>query len=112
MKYNVWYMKPDTFMFLIHGYQFAKDKGVVPNSFEDLERTHVHLKDEEAENLEDLFVKMQGENWSPNGEARPLIEEKGLAHTSMSVGDVAVCDDGVYFCDNVGWKQLTSWEGR
>lgn len=33
---------------------------------------------------------MQGENWSPNGEARDLIRSLGLHHTSMSVGDVLV----------------------
>jgi hypothetical protein len=31
---------------------------------------------------------MQGEVWSPNGEARELILSKGLEHTSMTVGDV------------------------
>lgn len=35
---------------------------------------------------------MQGENWSPNGEARSLIEEKGLIHTSMSMGDIVQID--------------------
>lgn len=41
-----------------------------------------------AEDLEEVYYAMQGEVWSPNGEARPLIEGLGLRHTSMSVGDV------------------------
>jgi hypothetical protein len=46
------------------------------------------VKTIEAESLEDVFEKMQGENWSPNGEARELILSLGLTHTSMMVGDV------------------------
>lgn len=38
--------------------------------------------------LEEVFQKMQGENWSPNGEARPIIAALGLHHTSMSTGDL------------------------
>jgi hypothetical protein len=37
-----------------------------------------------------LWRKYQGEVWSPNGEAAPLVEALGLSHTSMSVGDVIV----------------------
>lgn len=43
-----------------------------------------------ADNKEQVFQRMQGEVWSPNGEARDLIQELGLVHTSMSVGDVVV----------------------
>lgn len=41
-----------------------------------------------ARDLEDVFCRMQAENWSPDGEARTLILERGLMHTSMSVGDL------------------------
>jgi hypothetical protein len=59
------------------------------------------------EDLEDIYRFYQGENWSPNGEARDLIESKGLHHTSLSVGDVVELDDGSrYICDNVGWNKL------
>jgi hypothetical protein len=63
-----------------------------------LDATHVHLMDLELPGgevqLERVFHHMQGEMWSPNGEARPLIEAKGLQHTSMSVGDVVVMPRG------------------
>lgn len=86
MKYRVYYMKPD----------FFRDGcfGRKPN-IDDLEATHVFLKETEASHLEALFGQMQGEVWSPNGEARPLIEARGLQHTSMSVGDVAVDPNGL-----------------
>jgi hypothetical protein len=100
-KYEVWYMKPEWFRDGIFGGE--------PNGY-DLAKTHVHLKDIEVEagngELERVWIAMQGENWSPNGEARPLVEEKGLRHTSMSVGDVAVCVDSgeVFLVAGVGFK--------
>jgi len=45
------------------------------------------VKEIEAKSLEDVFHRMQGENWSPNGEARNLLSSLGIQHTSMSVGD-------------------------
>jgi hypothetical protein len=61
----------------------------------------------EANHLDEVFTKMQGEIWSPNGEARELIQSKGLSHTSMSVGDLVVDDQGiVQLVDNFGWKNL------
>jgi hypothetical protein len=58
-----------------------------------------------------LFGALQGEFWSPNGEARSLIKRSGLHHTSMSVGDVLVYHkpDGsleVWRCVDFGWRQL------
>lgn len=50
---------------------------------------------------------MQGEIWSPNGEARALIQQKGLQHTSMSVDDIIVDEEGhVYIVDAIGFREL------
>ena len=50
---------------------------------------------------------MQGEAWSPNGEARELIVSLGLHHTSMSIGDVVQDDDSAYWmCAHLGWQRL------
>jgi hypothetical protein len=85
MKYKVYYMRPEWFRDGIMG-----DKPDPSN----LDATHIFLQEVEKDNLDALWAYMQGENWSPNGEARPLIEAKGLRHTSMSVGDVAVDEEG------------------
>jgi hypothetical protein len=70
-----------------------------------LQETHVHLTTVEAEGRSDAWLKMQGENWSPHGEARPLIEMLDLTHTSMSVGDVLRDEEGVYWeCIDLGWR--------
>lgn len=89
--YKVWYRKDPTFR---TDYILTEDM---------IKRTHTLVGKTVAHNLEDLFVKMQGENWSPNGEARPLIERLNLHHTSMSVGDVAECGEQFWQVDFSGW---------
>lgn len=86
MKYQVWYMKPEHFRDGIFG--DAKFTGA------NLSETHVFLKEVETDGLGAVYGAMQGEVWSPNGEARELIRSKGLEHTSMCIGDVAVDDVG------------------
>jgi len=58
-----------------------------------------------------LYGALQGDFWSPNGEARELILSKGLSHTSMSVGDVLVVQHPdrateTWMCASTGWRQL------
>ncbi|MGD1527046.1 hypothetical protein [Vibrio harveyi] len=53
---------------------------------------------------ETMFSLMQGENWSPQGEARDFIQGKGLQHTSMSVGDIIKAGGKHYFVDMVGFS--------
>jgi hypothetical protein len=65
----------------------------------ELEKTHVFLCETEARDLDHVFYNMQGEIWSPNGEARELIQSKGLRHTSMSVGDVIELDGSYWLPD-------------
>ena len=52
------------------------------------DKKYVLLMQLEAENLEDAYIQMQGENWSPNGEAKDIIKKFGLSHTSMMVRDI------------------------
>ncbi len=86
---EVWYMRPECFR--SHG-SFG-DKPDPKN----LEATHILLGKVGSgpsdvipltpTDLEDLWVKLQGEFWSPNGEANAMIRALGLRHTSISVGD-------------------------
>lgn len=77
---------------------FMDEEGAkTPQNLEELEKTHVKIGTVDADSFEDVFVMMQGEVWSPEGEARGLIEEaEDVWHTSMSVGDVIF--DRKYFC--------------
>lgn len=107
MRFQVWYMKPEFFRDGIMGHKWLVERNQVPD-LTNLEKTHVLLREIEAGGLEDAFRIQQGEIWSPNGEARPLIEEKGLRHTSMSVGDIIRYPDtgSVWIVDSVGFEYL------
>jgi len=100
--FYVWYMKPDWFR--------KGSLGGLPDAT-NLEASHTFLKSIKADNLEDVFMQMQGDFWSPNGEAMPLIEQKGLMHTSMSVGDLAIehspAGVTVWMVASVGWKKVS-----
>jgi len=74
-----------------------------------LEKTHVLLGKINESNLETIFCKMQGENWSPNGEAFGLILSKGLKHTSMTAGDVVKIKDKYFLCTMFSWLE---WESK
>jgi hypothetical protein len=74
----------------------------------DLTKTHVFLKLIEGRKPEDVYFKMQGESWSPTGEAREFVASKGVQHTSMSVGDIVVdynCRVG-FILDRMGFRFL------
>ncbi len=61
-----------------------------------------------AIDMDAVYYFMQGEIWSPNGEAKDLIRSLGLSHTSMSIGDV-VCDveTGEHFMAvSYGWQRV------
>lgn len=79
-------------------------------SLADLPNTHVAVKDVEAPDLDAVLTMMQVEVWSPNGEARDLIERIGLSHTSMNIGDVVSGPSGMWLCTSSSqgnWINLT-----
>lgn len=100
MKYAAYYAKEPTFM---------EDADLIIG---DLANTHVRVRELEADSLENAYMLSQGEMWSPNGEARGLIQSLGLHHTSMSVGDVLVTLNGkgesvrYYQVANTGFKEV------
>jgi len=71
-----------------------------------LTATHALLGTVNGTDPEELFYALQGEIWSPKGEARQLVLGKGLHHTSMSVGDVLVIDDQTLRCEGCGFRAL------
>lgn len=56
----------------------------------DLKKNFRYVTTIKADTIEQVFSRMQTENWSPKGEARELIASLGLVHTSMSVGDIVI----------------------
>jgi hypothetical protein len=94
MRYRVYYAREPT---------FVDD----PVDVERIDQTHVFVREVEARTPDDAYTQMQGENWSPNGEARPLIERLGVHHTSMSVGDLLRDASDTYWqCLVFGWREI------
>jgi hypothetical protein len=73
-------------------------------------QSYEKVREFDAKDLDDAYYMMQGEIWSPNGEARFLIKCLGLSHTSMSVGDFI--EDTFHGCfykvDSFGFKKYDS----
>lgn len=106
---EVWYANRDAFRDLSMGLNFALKRGVpIPTSRELLTQTHHRLGVVDETDLEEVFMMMQGERWSPEGQAAGLIRRLGLSHTSMSIGDVVVLPNGkIFMVDSAGFKLLS-----
>ena len=104
---EIWYAHPDVARDL-HIATMVEEEGedLIPETYEDLSDTHVHLGSVAETDLETIFRLMQGLFWSPQGEARALIEKKGLIHTSMNVGDVIVVDGVMHMVESMGFSRL------
>ena len=86
---------------------YALDMREEPTITSLLTGSHKYLFTIRADDMNDVFYKMQGHVWSPNGEAQGLIAGLGLTHTSMSINDVIVTrDDGVWIVKDIGFKQI------
>jgi hypothetical protein len=102
---EVWYQRAISF----HGFTTGDDPPF-ELAADDLERTHVRLgvvayPDGTLPHLEWLWKELQGEFYSSEGEARPLIAAAGLHHTSMSTGDLFVLpDDDAFVVAFVGFR--------
>jgi len=58
-----------------------------------LNKTHVLVGTIKSKDLDEVWGMMQGDFWSPEGQANTMINKLGLRHTSMSVGDIIAIDD-------------------
>jgi hypothetical protein len=103
---EVWYMNPAYFREGIMGLDFARKHGTTPDP-SNLSATHILLGKVKETKPERLHGMLQGERWSPNGEARSLVKKKGLKHTSMSMGDVVKIGNRVFSVDRVGFSRLS-----
>lgn len=102
---EVWYAKNPVFRCNLN-FVDASDLAKTHTRLQKLDNIIIPSDYTDIDICQEIFIDMQGENWSPNGEANELIESLGLYHTSMSVGDVIVIDGIGYMCDSFGWKKL------
>lgn len=113
---KIWYYKDEFSRDACMGREFCEKHGFFKIDINDLTKTHVllggiktstnYLPGEDMVQLEDVFTWMQGEVWSPNGEAREFIRGLGISHTSMSVGDIVETPKGIFLVDRVGFIKL------
>jgi hypothetical protein len=110
---RIWYSHPD-WEGQFNGIEMLEKFGIALPTPKNIWDSHVKLGSVsgaagryDASALEAIFAVMQGENWSPGGEARDLIINKGLRHTSMSVGDIIQPPDGtLWYVDSWGFKKI------
>ena len=73
----------------------------------DLDNTHTRIGRVNETDLSEIFNMMQGEVWSPNGEANTMPAMSKTGHTSMSMGDVIMLPNGsIYMVDFSGFTNL------
>ena len=103
---EIWYMRPESSRTFSAGARLLKEMGNVP-TYDTLGYTHVLLGSIKETDKNKISVVMQGENWSPNGEARQLILDKGLTHTSLMMGDIVYMNNVMYLVDFIGYSELS-----
>jgi tRNA A-37 threonylcarbamoyl transferase component Bud32 len=102
---EIWYMKREAFRKWNMGPLFADAPLPTPTTT-DLSKDHVLLGWIKEKQLGPIFEMLQGEMWSPGGEANSFIRSKGTAHTSMSVGDIIVVGGKGWMVDGSGFAEL------
>jgi hypothetical protein len=102
---KIWYVKKEWSRVFCFGPTGAAEQGIkfCPGG---PAPTHQLLGEIVGADLNVLFNVLQGENWSPNGEARDLVRDIG--HTSISVGDVIEKDGEYWMVDNFGFTKVIS----
>lgn len=102
---EIWYWLDDNARDFMMGYDFLKKQGVEVTP-ETIPTTHALIGRIRETDPEKIFAMMQGESWSPEGQARDMIKKSGTGHTSMSVGDVIRIGDKWMMVDRYGFKDI------
>ena len=95
---EIWYMQPSSFTRFIMGSEKPTIK--------DLKKTHILLGKIKETNPRKLYKALQGDFWSPNGEASQFIQGLKLQHTSMSIGDVFKFGNKHYVIAPAGFEEI------
>jgi len=106
---KVWYVKDEFSRALSMGIKFAVEvEGNDIVDLNNLEKTHVMIGSMAGNPEYDAYTYggyLQGEYWSPNGEARDLIRSFGLYSTSFERGDILQIGDKFYTWSGMGRYQ-------
>ena len=103
---EVWYWNDEAGRDMMMGANWLTKKGQMPTP-ETLEQTHVKIGSLRETNPDKVFSMMQGENWSPQGEARDMVSNSNTGHTSMSVGDIMKVGSTYLMVDRFGFHDIS-----
>ena len=102
---EIWYASPETSRDASMGYAWLEKEGMLPDP-DNLENTHILLGKISERDPRQIYRIMQGENWSPEGEANSFLKSNGLYHTSISIGDIIVVGGKTLMVDKSGFKKI------
>lgn len=106
---QIWYWKENLGNEMMKGYDYLKVNQKLPN-VENLGATHVLIGAVAETNEDKIFSMMQAEVWSPQNQADDMINNLGVGHTGMSVGDIIVKGNDVLMVDKTGFVNLNAGE--
>lgn len=104
---EIWYWLDDNARDYMMGYDWLKKQGTEVSA-DTIPTTHALIGKIRETDPEKIFSMMQGDSWSPEGQARDMIEKSGTGHTSMSVGDVIKVGNKWLMVDRYGFKDIES----
>ena len=103
---EVWYWKEDFARDAMMGANWLAKKGLMPKP-ENISDNYVLIGKIAETNPEKVYMMMQGEMWSPRGQARNMIRASGTGHTSMSMGDIVKIGNKYMMVDRFGFHDIT-----
>lgn len=104
---EIWYWKQNLGHEMMKGFEYLKKSHRLP-SLENLSATHVRVGTIAETDPDKIFSLMQAEAWSPQDQARGMIERLGAGHTSMTTGDIIVNQNKIAMFDKKGFVNLDS----
>jgi hypothetical protein len=102
---EIWYWKKDFARDAMMGAKFMTKQGVMPTP-DSVPDNYTLIGKIRETNPDKIFHMMQGEIWSPEGQANDMIRSSGTGHTSMSVGDIIHVGNKWLMVDRYGFHAL------
>jgi len=102
---EIWYWKEDFARDAMMGPAFLAKRGIMPTP-ETIKDNYALIGKIAETRPEKIFMMMQGDMWSPEGQARNMIRASGTGHTSMSVGDIIKIGNDYHMVDRFGFHKL------
>jgi len=108
--YEIWYYRRDwdvpikSWEYLTNDEYMDEFPDMVPPDINNLEKTHIKLGSIDASDFNDVFHIMN--TWGQGEPTNKLLDELGISHTSMSIGDIIKYKGKFYYTDDYGFRRL------